>query len=253
VVNRVFATNLLEKRGHNVRHAENGNQAVTAATSEEFDLILMDVQMPDLDGLGATAAIRKWEAQAGRRTPIVAMTAHAMAGDRERCIEGGMDDHISKPIDKNQLVKLIARIASEKEGSAVRANQADSTVISAAVKLTVESPSTLSRSELLNRLDDDEELMHRIIALFRENTPRIIEKIRESIQQRNSSDIARSAHALIGSLTTVGAREASRLSTLLESAAARDDYAAIHWKFEALERETSKVHHALSSFVASRS
>jgi CheY-like chemotaxis protein len=109
-INSALTTAILEKRGHSVVHAVNGREAVEAAR-EPFDLILMDVQMPELDGFAATAQIRANECTAGRRTPIVAMTAHAMAGDRTRCLAAGMDEYVSKPLRKAELLKLLDRVS----------------------------------------------------------------------------------------------------------------------------------------------
>jgi two-component system, sensor histidine kinase and response regulator len=95
--------------GHRVVVAANGREAVAAQEAGGFDLILMDVQMPEMDGLAATAAIRRAEAAAGRRTPIIAVTAHAMEGDRERCLEAGMDDYLPKPIQPARLAALLDR------------------------------------------------------------------------------------------------------------------------------------------------
>jgi two-component system sensor histidine kinase/response regulator len=107
-VNQVLAVRLLEKRGHSVAVAGNGNEALAALAKEAFDLVLMDVQMPEMDGLQATAAIREKEKITGKHLPIIAMTAHAMVGDKERCINAGMDDYITKPIRTEELSKLLA-------------------------------------------------------------------------------------------------------------------------------------------------
>ncbi len=110
--NRLLATNILIKNGYAIAIAKDGAEAVAMCLEETFALILMDVQMPNLNGLEATAAIRKQEQGSGRHTPILAVTAHAMEGDRERCIEAGMDDYMSKPIhSKDLLVKIEAMIA----------------------------------------------------------------------------------------------------------------------------------------------
>jgi CheY-like chemotaxis protein len=108
-VNQVLAVRLLEKRGHEVTVAGNGLEALEALDQQVFDLVLMDIQMPEMDGFEATAAIRKGEMKSGKHIPIVAMTAHAMAGDRERCLEGGMDDYITKPIRLELLLDAIKR------------------------------------------------------------------------------------------------------------------------------------------------
>jgi CheY-like chemotaxis protein len=103
LVNQKLAVGLMEKHGHTVVVAGNGKEAISAVASQEFDVVLMDVEMPEMDGLEATAVIRVKEKQTGRHMPIVAMTAHAMIGDRERCLEAGMDDYVAKPIRAQQL------------------------------------------------------------------------------------------------------------------------------------------------------
>ncbi len=115
VVNRKVAARLLEKQGHRVTVAENGRIALQRALGEEFDLILMDVQMPEMDGLEATRRIRQVERASGRHTPIVALTAHALTGDRERCLAAGMDGYVTKPIRADQLLMAIQRLASRRE------------------------------------------------------------------------------------------------------------------------------------------
>jgi CheY-like chemotaxis protein len=107
VVNQMVARGILQKLGHRVVLAENGKQAVESVDRETFDAILMDVQMPEMDGFEATAAIRKKQSRTGTYTPIIAMTAHAMEGDRERCIDAGMDDYISKPIRSAVLHEVL--------------------------------------------------------------------------------------------------------------------------------------------------
>ena len=109
IVNQRVALRLLEKEGHQVVIAANGREAIAAWQKQRFDLILMDIQMPEMDGFSATSEIRRAEAGSGGRIPIVAMTAHAMTGDRERCLAAGMDDYLSKPIRKSDLMEVIAR------------------------------------------------------------------------------------------------------------------------------------------------
>jgi two-component system sensor histidine kinase/response regulator len=108
-VNRLLAVRLLEKRGHTVTVAGNGKEALAALEQQSFDLVLMDVQMPEMDGFEATAAIREKEKHSGSHLPVIAMTAHAMVGDRERCLAAGMDDYITKPIRTDELSSLLAR------------------------------------------------------------------------------------------------------------------------------------------------
>jgi len=110
-VNQVVVVRLLEKRGHTVAVAGNGKEALAALEKQSFDLVLMDIQMPEMDGFEATAAIRKIEQTSGNHLPVIAMTAHAMVGDRERCLEAGMDDYIAKPIRSEELNDLVQRHA----------------------------------------------------------------------------------------------------------------------------------------------
>jgi CheY-like chemotaxis protein len=109
VINQTIAVRVLEKRGHVVTVAENGQAALHASATQSFDLILMDIQMPGMDGLEATAAIRKKEIATGAHMPVIAMTAHALKGDKERCLAAGMDGYVSKPI---RTIELFAAIES---------------------------------------------------------------------------------------------------------------------------------------------
>ena len=106
-VNQVLAQRILEKQGHTVVLAESGSEALRAVEKESFDVVLMDIQMPDMDGLTATSKIRERERATGKRVPIIAMTAYAMKGDRERCLDAGMDGYITKPIRQDLLLATI--------------------------------------------------------------------------------------------------------------------------------------------------
>jgi CheY-like chemotaxis protein len=117
--NQVLAMRLLERRGFKVVLADNGREAVAAHARQSFDVIFMDVQMPDMNGFEATAAIRLAEAGTDERTPIVAMTAHAMKGDRERCLAEGMDDYVSKPISPATLFAAIDRLVTARAAARV--------------------------------------------------------------------------------------------------------------------------------------
>jgi CheY-like chemotaxis protein len=117
LVNQRLATRLLEKRGYHVAVAGNGQQALLALEKERFDLILMDMQMPEMDGFEATAEIRKREKANDRRLPIVALTAHAMKGDREKCLAAGMDGYLSKPIRPQELDAVLHRYLEPPRGT----------------------------------------------------------------------------------------------------------------------------------------
>jgi two-component system, sensor histidine kinase and response regulator len=130
LVNQKVATRFLEKRGHTVFVADTGKKALEAWREQSFDLILMDVQMPEMDGLEATAMIReqelvrKLEYSTEKHLPIIAMTAHAMVGDRDRCIAAGMNDYVSKPINADDLFAAIDRVMGAPQASSARAGTA---------------------------------------------------------------------------------------------------------------------------------
>jgi PAS domain S-box-containing protein len=245
VINRALAAGILEKRGHSIVHAANGREAVTAAAQEAFDLILMDVQMPEMDGLEATHRIREAEQATGRHTPIAAMTAHAMAGDRERCLDAGMDDYLAKPLRKAELLALLARVSAAREPEAPPAAPLPLSVPAAAGK---EWP-IYSREKLLDQLDGDAELLQRMIGLFHENTPRLLEDIRDALARRSPDELSRTAHALLSSLGIFGATAAHRLTLLLE-APADINYEHHDRTFDALERETAEIYTALAALTA---
>ena len=112
-VNQFFATQLLEQRGYKVTLAENGREAVELFETKSFDAILMDIQMPEMNGLEATAAIRKLEEDRGGHLPIIAMTASAMAGDLEKCLESGMDAYTAKPVKPDTLFSALEKLTSQ--------------------------------------------------------------------------------------------------------------------------------------------
>jgi CheY-like chemotaxis protein len=112
VVNQKLTFRLLERRGHSVVLTSTGLEAIEAFDKERFDLILMDVQMPDMDGLEATLQIRAREKQTGTHTPIVALTAHALKGDKERCVAAGMDGYINKPIEADKFIQMVEEFAA---------------------------------------------------------------------------------------------------------------------------------------------
>jgi CheY-like chemotaxis protein len=112
-VNQRLASKVLEKRGHQITVTATGRGAFERVRDERFDVVLMDVQMPDMDGLEATALIREWEKTRGRRTPIIALTAHSMKGDRDRCLAAGMDTYVTKPFDAARLIEVVESTARE--------------------------------------------------------------------------------------------------------------------------------------------
>jgi len=227
VINRTVAAGSLEKRGHSLVHAENGREAVAAVARETFDLILMDVQMPEMDGFEATRRIRELEETTGRHTRIVAMTAHAMAGDRERCLAAGMDDYVSKPLRKEDLLRALGQ-AGAQEGEDVR-----------------QATLLYSHEQLLSQCDGDEELMSELVSIFHENTPQIVQAIGEAVEKRDGPALAAQAHKLMSSLGPFGAETARTLALRLEKHGQENNFGGAKERFTELGRETDKLYAAL--------
>src|SRR5262249_12720222 len=186
-VNQRLAASLLERRGHRVTIANNGRQAVEAIErGTRFDAVLMDVQMPEMGGFEATAAIRSRERRVGGHLPIIAMTAHAMKGDRERCLDAGMDEYMTKPLDSRRLCDVVEQLA---DGRAIQPGVAASEAAGA--------PLTIS-AQVLARVGGDRQLLAEISRLFVDDAPRHLTRIRQAIDARDGDALRRAAHALKG-------------------------------------------------------
>jgi two-component system, sensor histidine kinase and response regulator len=184
VVNQRVARGFLERAGHQVVVAANGREGVQALANHPFDVILMDVQMPVMDGLEATAAIREREAETGGHIPIVAMTAAAMKGDRERCLAGGMDAYVSKPIDP---AELFATMNSLLEGSGNgHERPGDSSPPDPSVDL----------QRVLDRVPGGVEGVRSLARLFLEECRRLTGEIRQGVVQDDPKAVRRAAHTL---------------------------------------------------------
>ncbi|MEP7016284.1 MAG: response regulator, partial [Verrucomicrobiota bacterium] len=234
-INRAVASGMLEKEGHTLTHAANGLEAIAAVTTKCFDLILMDVQMPEMDGFQATARIRELEKMTGRHTPIIAMTAHAMVGDRERCIAAGMDDYISKPLGKEDLFRALAG----EKGQPGR-------------KTKTEKATVQSRAELLAQFGEDEDLLRELIALFREDTPRLFDVIHEAIVKRDAPSLAAGAHKLLSSLGAFGAENAHNLTQQLEEQGRQANFERAEKQVIELGHEIDRIHTFLAGYPLPR-
>jgi PAS domain S-box-containing protein len=213
VVNQKLILRMLERCGHTAELARNGREALELARRGGFDVILMDVQMPEADGLEATAIIRHEEA--GRhRIPILAMTAHAMPSDREACLEAGMDAYLSKPIRLDDLVhalnELIPGLPEE---------------VSSAVEEKGEDYLTLNRSEALARVGGDEQLLRELAGLFAEEYPQLLQAIRSALDRADLTSACNAAHQLKGLLAQFGADTLRQIAWQLEAAARSGDAA----------------------------
>jgi len=236
LVNQEVAVRMLEKRGHRVVVAPNGKKAMEALDKESFDLILMDVQMPEMDGIAATRKIRNSKFEI-RNLPIVAMTAHALRGDRERCLAAGMDDYISKPIKAEELFRVIEKLA---DGSQDKENEE---FFPSSIESTAKDVFDLSKA--LEVMVGDTELFQEIANLFIGNLPHNIAQIREGITKSDANAVERAAHGLKGSISNFGAKRAFEAAYGLERMGKDGRLAEAHPALSELERELKALEAAM--------
>jgi PAS domain S-box-containing protein len=239
VINRALAVAILEKNGHTLVLAADGRQALEAARREKFDLIFMDVQMPQMDGFESTRLIRQFEEGSGRHTPIAAMTARAMPEDRERCLGAGMDGYISKPLQKQDLLALVGRMSGQLSSGRTELSVPPSRKVAADAPPS--APRIYPRAILMDQLDDDEALLQQMLLLFAENTPQLLDELNGSIARRNRGELASSTHKLLSSLGVVGAVRARTLALQLEELGRNERWLDADAVFGELERESDCV------------
>ena len=229
-VNQELAIAILERRGCHVVLARNGREAVALWERESVDVVLMDVQMPEMDGLEATRAIRAIEqTRGGVRTPIIAVTAHAMEGDRDRCLAAGMDGYVSKPLRVGELFQVVGGLLPKPESAPIAPSAATSPIVPA---------------ELLEALDavgGDAVLLERIAMVFLDKSPELLAQVRRANQAGDGAAVAAAAHALSGSLSAVGANRGRDAARTVEQLAEGGDRAALDAACAVLEREVTEV------------
>jgi two-component system sensor histidine kinase/response regulator len=233
--NQKLVVSVLERQGHRVTTVTTGREAVTRSGEGAFDVILMDVQMPEMDGFEATAAIRRREAAAGAHTPIVAMTAHAMTGDRERCLDAGMDAYVSKPLRHADLLATIDRVFTNDSDPAVGTRDAEVRNERSVSALSVDE------SALLANFGNNRTLLAEVIAVFLAEMPARLAAVRAGANTRDPAALASAAHALKGSVGLFSLGAAYQAARALELAARAGDLTAIETQCADLEREVSLV------------
>jgi two-component system sensor histidine kinase/response regulator len=238
-VNQKLAMRLLEKQGHTVAVAGNGKEALAALEKGRFDLVLMDGQMPEMDGFEATAAIRAREQGTDRHVPIVAMTAYAMKGDRERCLQAGMDDYLSKPFRASDLAAVIERLAlhTVTPGPAPDQESNDEPV--------------LDWKQALAQVGGSVDLLRDLAAMFLAEHPGWMSQLGEAVACSDVAQVKRLAHTLKGSLGLFGARAAFDAARELEAMARSGDLTGSTSTYAALQTGLQSVQPVLARFVAS--
>jgi signal transduction histidine kinase/DNA-binding response OmpR family regulator len=195
--NQTVAKRMLAKMGHSLVIANNGKEALLQLATGHFDLVLMDIQMPEMDGLTTTMKIREGERATGTHLPIIAMTAHAMAGDREHYLAAGMDGYVSKPISRRELEEAIDGVRPAGSGTRTVTNRSDSATALA-------GPVAWDVGATLERLGGDAELLHEVMCIFLEEVPRHMASLRQAIAESDAGAIEGLAHSLKGELGYLG-------------------------------------------------
>jgi PAS domain S-box-containing protein len=226
-VNRTLVVKLLQKQGHKPTAVADGRAAVDAAIAgrrPRFDVVLMDVQMPEMSGIEATRAIRAREASSGRHVPIVALTAHAMQGDRERCLAAGMDGYLSKPIDVQELIAALDEFGGRTGSSGGSFAMPEHATVPGAA--TPSDAGAGQESALVGAFDEaaalsyvagDRRMLEEVVALFRKDAPIAMRRIERAVRQRDKEALRLAAHALKGSVATVGCAPGREAAARLES------------------------------------
>jgi two-component system, sensor histidine kinase and response regulator len=199
-VNQRLVIRLLEKQEHTVVAVDNGRQAVRAHQAQSFDLVLMDVQMPEMDGLEATRTIRTAEQTTGQHVPIIAMTAHAMQKDRDNCLAAGMDEYLTKPMKPELLYTTIERVLSQQPNH------------------TPDLPAPpVNLDSALQTAHGDHALLLALAKVFANGYPSLLKALRQAIQRGDGRSTAQAAHTLKGILSPLGAAPAQALATDLKT------------------------------------
>jgi PAS domain S-box-containing protein len=236
-VNQKLVLKMLSFAGHSAELASTGQEAVELAFTHSFDIILMDVQMPGMDGLEATASIRELERGTDSHVPILAMTAHAMPGDRERCLRAGMDGYLSKPVRISDLLRAVDHFAGGAE-SAFEQDAFEPQVRDTGSKRMGE----LDYSAALARVGGDAELLQELAGMFMEEYPKLLDEIRRGLGEQNAAVASNAAHQLKGLLAQFGAETARQAAYAVEQPARQGDLAATRQNLQLLEEAMRRVH-----------
>ena len=242
ITNQQVALGILKKLGLRAEAVANGAEAVKALESIPYDLLLMDVQMPVMDGIEATRQIRNPEsAIPNHRVPIIAMTAHAMQGDRERCIEAGMNDYVSKPVSPQALSEVLARWLPKKDvESGLNAEETPPPV------LHPSSPVVFDRAGMLKRLMNDEDLARVVTESFLDDIPRQIEALRRCLEAWDAPGSERQAHTLRGASSNVGGEARRALAFEMEKASKAGDLGSVRARMDDLEFGFAQLQEAMT-------
>jgi len=241
LVNQRLGLRLLEKMGHQVTLVVNGQQAVDTVRSRQFDLILMDIHMPVLSGIDATRAIREWEKRQRRRTPIIAMTAHAMAGDADKFLDAGTDGYVSKPIQvgilRAEIDRLTHTVIHQKDSNM------DKTIHSSGA-------ASVDLNELLARVDNDRELLCDLLSIFQQEFPGHLQTLQNAVARNDTAQVVGVSHALKGMLANLAVTKAAAAAARLERLARDGEISPLRDALAAFEKEVQGLLPEMARYMA---
>jgi PAS domain S-box-containing protein len=240
LVNQRLAVRMLEKRGHRVTVVGSGKEAVTALEGQPFDLVLMDLEMPEMGGFEATAVIREKERASGQHVPIIALTAHAMKGDRERCLAGGMDGYVAKPIlaqDLQDAIQAVFPSAPPPEAPPTAA---------------VLPMDAVDFATALEHVAGDEALLRELAGIFLAESPGMLAAVDDALAAGDATRLKRAGHTLKGAVGAFGAHKAFDAAARVEQMGGRNELAAGAGVVEELRQAVDQVRAVLAGFVDGR-
>jgi PAS domain S-box-containing protein len=245
VVNQKLAQGVLSRQGHDVTIANNGHEAIEALRKADFDVVLMDVQMPELDGFEAATMIRSAEQITGKHQPIIAMTAHAMSGDRELCLEAGMDEYVSKPIRVNELMDKLAIVLAGRRPLLAAELTAKSDLP------TSSSPAgcTIEWDVVLEGMMGDEALLRDCLEACLLESPRFMQAIHAAITNNDGEALNRAAHSLKGSIAFLHVDAAFQSAQQLETAGSDNNFELAQQEATALSQHFQRIVDTLTEFL----
>jgi len=239
-VNEAVIVRMLQKIGHTPVVARNGKTALTLAAGQKFDAAFMDVQMPEMDGLAAARAIRGIEKTSRTHLPIFAMTAHAMKGDRERCLEAGMDGYVAKPVRFSDVEQVLASLVKNATSAPAQPGPA--------------KPSACwDKRRALERVGGDEQLLREVCRMFLEESPKLLEKLRRAVAAADPEAVTRTAHSLKGTSSYFGAANLQQIARQLEEMGNSGDVARAPDVLTLLEAEITDLQKALRESAGAQS
>ncbi|MDD2707607.1 MAG: response regulator [Verrucomicrobiae bacterium] len=221
-INQYLVTEIFKRRGHQTTIVNNGREALNAWRNGGFDLIVMDVQMPEMDGYTATKTIRAEEKNSGARIPIIAVTAHSMKGDDQKCLDAGMDDYVAKPITPERLIAVVERFTFPQSAPPATPPQKDA---------------EFSLEQMVPYQIGGMEVLRQAARIFLADYPSLLTAIKQSIAGQNADAARQAAHTLKGAAANLGAQSLSATAGEIESLAQKKDFAGIETAFSTLENK----------------